>query len=254
MSIKKLLGSDSPFYNMMLRASRCVVDTARIEELKRQVTEQIELFLPCTVFIYDYKSQCYHYISKNIEHLTGYTAEQYMLQGKTLHLSRLHSDDLNLYTGKAVKMMCRKILQRPGKDDYYFWINYRYCHANGRYVTLLQKHRVMHSENGVPLLVVGVLLDITHLKWKKMIFRVASYGPGKRHAGEDTVLHFSSGRKGLLTVREQEVLQLALKGKSEKEIRDKLNIAIGTVKRHKQNIFSKTGARNIREAGEKAGY
>jgi len=87
-----------------------------------------------------------------------------------------------------------------------------------------------------------------------MMFRIAAFRPGNPHPVEDTVLHFGSGNKYLLSAREQEVLQLARKGKTEKQIANNLHIAPGTVKRHKQNIFDKTGARNVREAGEKAGY
>jgi DNA-binding CsgD family transcriptional regulator len=87
-----------------------------------------------------------------------------------------------------------------------------------------------------------------------MLFRIKVLKPGKPKPVEDIVLHFGSGNKSLLTAREQEILQLSLKGKSEQQIADMLHIGIGTVKSHKQNIFRKTDAKNIREAGERAGY
>ena len=253
MSIKNLLGSRSPYYEMMRSASHCRdVDEKFLGQLKKQIKEQVDLFLPCTEFIYDYKNQHYPYISDNIEWLTGFGAQQYTLQGKELHLSRLHPSDLPLYTGKAVKMMRKKILNPKGhaQPGLYFWINYRYQRADGHYIHLLQKHRVICSSvTGVPLLIVGTLLDISHIKFNKIIFRMAS-ALDKKH---DTAYHFKQAQKSILTLREQEVTQLSLKGKNNREIAKLLHIDYGTVKNHKHNIFEKTGAKSINEAARKAG-
>lgn len=48
-----------------------------------------------------------------------------------------------------------------------------------------------------------------------------------------------------LSKREQEVLELIVKGLSNKEIAEKLHISIRTVESHKQNLISKTSTTNI---------
>jgi two-component system response regulator DegU len=47
-----------------------------------------------------------------------------------------------------------------------------------------------------------------------------------------------------ISQREREIVQLLLKGKSNKEIEDALFIAMGTVKNHVYNIYRKIGVKN----------
>jgi DNA-binding CsgD family transcriptional regulator len=58
-----------------------------------------------------------------------------------------------------------------------------------------------------------------------------------------------SGHPGGLTQREVEVLRLIGSGKSNREIAEQLAIAEGSVRRHVNNIYNKTGATNRTEAG-----
>jgi NarL family two-component system response regulator LiaR len=51
-----------------------------------------------------------------------------------------------------------------------------------------------------------------------------------------------------LTEREREVLALLVKGRSNAEIAEQLNISMATIKFHISNIFSKLGAKNRVEA------
>ncbi|MEM7131807.1 MAG: response regulator transcription factor [Chloroflexota bacterium] len=55
-----------------------------------------------------------------------------------------------------------------------------------------------------------------------------------------------------LTERETEILQLISQGDGDKEIAQKLNISVSTVKKHVRNILSKTKARTRAEAAVKA--
>ncbi|MEW6448925.1 MAG: LuxR C-terminal-related transcriptional regulator [Bacillota bacterium] len=50
-----------------------------------------------------------------------------------------------------------------------------------------------------------------------------------------------------LTLREREILQLSLARLSNKEIAEQLYISVGTVKKHRQNIFQKLGVKNVAE-------
>jgi len=62
---------------------------------------------------------------------------------------------------------------------------------------------------------------------------------------------------GLLTVREMEILKLASRGMSNKELSEKLFISLRTVKAHMTNIFNKLGCSNRTDAiikGLKQGY
>ena len=56
----------------------------------------------------------------------------------------------------------------------------------------------------------------------------------------------------LLTEREQEVLRLLAAGRSNQAIADELVVAVGTVKRHLNNIFGKLGVQTRLEAAARA--
>ena len=60
-------------------------------------------------------------------------------------------------------------------------------------------------------------------------------------------LHEAAERYGL-SRREEEILGLIVKGRTNIEIADTLYISLSTVKTHIRSIFEKTGARNRLEA------
>ena len=60
------------------------------------------------------------------------------------------------------------------------------------------------------------------------------------------------GSEGVLSVRELEILLLAARGLSNRQIATSLNLAEGTVKRHLSNTYSKMGVGSRGEAARKA--
>lgn len=61
------------------------------------------------------------------------------------------------------------------------------------------------------------------------------------------VSQFIAGRMALLTERENEVMQLAVAGYTNKEIAQRLGISYRTVEIHRSRIMQKTGAPNVLE-------
>jgi DNA-binding CsgD family transcriptional regulator len=64
---------------------------------------------------------------------------------------------------------------------------------------------------------------------------------------ETVILHkkFQQANPSLLSDREKEILKLAIKGLTSKEIGNKLFISLNTVRNHKQNMMEKTNSPNI---------
>jgi DNA-binding NarL/FixJ family response regulator len=60
------------------------------------------------------------------------------------------------------------------------------------------------------------------------------------------------GARGVLSVREMEVLLLAARGLSNREMADSLRLSEGTVKRHLANMYPKMGVGSRGEAVRKA--
>lgn len=92
----------------------------------------------------------------------------------------------------------------------------------------------------------GLLMGINYLLsivCSNFIFDNISYLINLR-SGEEMDDHFIESLKRL-TPRESEVLLLAMKGLSNREIGDVLSISSRTVEIHRAHIFSKTGCRSI---------
>ena len=62
-------------------------------------------------------------------------------------------------------------------------------------------------------------------------------------SGDNTILSNDSNKE--LSVREVEVLQLIVKGGTNKEIADKLYISLNTVLTHRKNITAKLGIKTV---------
>ena len=69
-----------------------------------------------------------------------------------------------------------------------------------------------------------------------------------RQSGLDEELEAEMKEKFQLTVRENEILLMLLKGKSNREIADMMYVSPETIKTHLQNIYRKLGVKSRMEA------
>ena len=76
---------------------------------------------------------------------------------------------------------------------------------------------------------------------------VEAASPSAGRALEATVAPSTSGLPGLLTARELDVLQLVVRGLSNREAATELVLSPRTIERHLENIYRKTGTRNRTE-------
>lgn len=95
--------------------------------------------------------------------------------------------------------------------------------------------------------IISLLPDVRHVA-PEFVARLLAFAPGfdpkQAIAGQPLV--------ELLSEREVEVLGLIAAGLSNREIAERLFIAVGTVKRHANNIYGKLDVRNRTEAAAKA--
>ena len=87
----------------------------------------------------------------------------------------------------------------------------------------------------------------------ELIEAIETVNSGGRHISEQIAVRLSDRLdKSTLTRREMEVLHWITKGKTNKEIADRLNMAEETVKHHVDNILSKLGVENRTSAATAA--
>jgi two-component system, LuxR family, secretion system response regulator SsrB len=257
MSIQKILGKKSPYVKMLGRAKHAADFDASVPgRLKTEMTGLLtDSFLPCAVYIFDYKNSEYQYMSRSIEHITGLDADMYYFRGKEHHLQCMHPDDRKYYTHDATKAMLQKLrhVKKEEAHRYFLSVSYRYCRADGQYIHLLQQFRIVQcSVTGVPLLAAGILTDISMLKHDGNVRLQISHR--RKMTFTSNQFAFGNAKNSLLSRKQHEVLRLALEGKSLKETGAILNISWKTVKSHRQRILKTLKAKNMYEAGKKAGY
>lgn len=149
-----------------------------------------------------------------------------------------------------IKLPPEKVLKYKVSYDY------RLRKPDGKYIwILMQTVTIQTDETGAVLRVLGVQTNITHLKkddspsglsflgleGEPSFYNVDVAGP---------VLRIS---QSLFTLREQEILQLMLEGKSSAEITSLLSISKHTVNTHRKNILAKSGCKTLVELGARMG-
>jgi len=205
--------------------------------------------LPSAVYILDFATQNYLYISESCKNIVGYNSEDYLKGGRDFFLSQVHPDDLQISSSKVFEKFIdySKSLNIDEIKKCRFSINFRLKRKDGVYIKLLQQYVILEvNKHGYPILTLGVISDISSFKLdNKMIFSISHYDNNK---GFHTISSNNySTEKTNLTSREKEIVKHIVYGHSTSEIADLLTISQHTVKTHRKNIFKKTNCRNIAE-------
>jgi DNA-binding CsgD family transcriptional regulator len=203
-------------------------------------------FVPCTLYLLDYQTQKYLYVSKECKSILGYTAESIIEKGHPWFLSKLHKDDLLAFTKPVFESFVNYTRSLPLSEikNSRFSINYRICRNDGSYIQLFDQHIILEADNsGNPLLVFGVCTDITaHKSDTKVVFSISQFDD---NLGFKTISSESFPETAMiLSKREKEILSLIQQGYTSKLIADHLCISIYTVRAQRRNLLEKTKSSN----------
>lgn len=204
--------------------------------------------MPCAVYILDYATQQYIFVSESDKNITGYSNEEHMKMGQFAFFSEcLHPTDAKLFMTQVFVKFIDTAKQMSGNEikNCRFSLNYRLKRKDGVYIKILQQSVVLETNTeGYPLLSLGLLTDITeHKSDNKMILSVTHFSPKSGFKTVSTNV-FTTEEK-TLTPRENEMLQHITYGHDTKRIAQLLNISKYTVNAHRRNIYQKTNCKNI---------
>lgn len=191
------------------------------------------------------------FVSSNVKEVLGYH-HAFMNNGSMSTFLRLiPAPDLELL--KKVYQYIWEYYQRIPQQDkalYRFDFNYRVQRSDYRLISVLQQTMFLQSSPaGFPLIELSILTDFTTYKSNPLIqLQIFKLQDGTYHKVES--LQYDECLEKL-TEREKEVLSLIAQGLTDKEIADKMNISLHTVKTHRKNILTKTDSRNTAEAVNK---
>jgi DNA-binding CsgD family transcriptional regulator len=210
--------------------------------------------LPSIVYIVDYRTRKYLYMSENIKDIFGYTAEETIAAGQSLIFSRVHPDDIAVFTSKIFGEFVdysRTVTDEDIKKTV-FSLNVRFKRKDDVYIQFLQQYVVLErDEFNNPLMTLGLATDITAYKTdNRMIFSVTKYKP----SGRELKIYSPHALpvSHIISKRETEILKLLLKGCTSKKIAETLHLSYYTVRAHRRRLLEKTNCKNSTELGNYA--
>lgn len=167
----------------------------------------------------------------------------------------LHPEDLPrfvLFERKVTEFFNNLPLSKIMK--YKVSYDYRLRCMDGSYKwILMQTTTIQTDEDGAVIRVLGVQTDITHIKSNNKASGLSFIGlDGEISYYDVPTFRDNNSSELLFTIREKQVLQLVLSGKSSREISDLLFLSKHTVDSHRKKIFSKSGCTSLAELGAKA--
>jgi PAS domain S-box-containing protein len=205
---------------------------------------------PCFVYMLNYKTMKYIYMSNSIKNILGYNAEEVIKTGPDFFFRIIHPDDLNELMNNTFKKMLEFYYSSPidERKKIRCTYDYRVKRSDGKFVRLLQQTLIVETDNnGYPLVDIGIISDITEYKKENKInLSLSKYDQESGFTSPGTEVS-SIIKKDRISERELEILNLLMKGNSSKNIANKLNISVNTVRNHRQNLMGKTKTKNIAE-------
>jgi len=205
--------------------------------------------LPCAVYLLNYQTGKYLFVSDSCQNLLGYSANEMIEKGNSYFIGKLHPTDRKIISGKVFKGFLDyiKTLNSTDIKNSRFSHNYRFKRKDNTYIHLLQQYVVLETnEDNFPLLTLGFVTDVSaHKHDNKVVFSVSHHS--KQNGYTVTTPQSFPQRKIAVTQRENQIIESLIKGLSSKQIADNLNISLHTANAHRRNILAKTNCKNTAE-------
>jgi DNA-binding CsgD family transcriptional regulator len=205
----------------------------------------------CSIYLLDYSTRQYKFLSQNLLALTGYPQACFHEGGVELILTLMKTEDKCIYG----QNMFRKNIAVLKKTDpaqyaqYRFSHTYRIRHRDGKWRTLLQQNIFIKSDPaGNPLMNLGIVTDISlYNEGHKLIHQIEEKDEYGIYKTVSTDYYFPDQEHSRLSERELEILKRVSDGMSSHGIAQKLHLSLHTVNTHRKNMLEKANARNTPE-------
>ncbi|MCE1200115.1 MAG: response regulator transcription factor [Marinilabiliales bacterium] len=236
--------SDQVFDPGLLDYSIVTQHIAFLESIKRVHGSAISIF--------DLSRLHHLYLSSTYQDLLGWDLEQAVLPGNDYIDGRMHPEDMedlqrvgNQFFGLITKF---KREERGSLPHFKLVMDYRTLGKEGKFVRVIEQHKVLEMD---PIGNIWLSMSILDLSPDQDLTSLCRYHLVNTQTGD---LHRfpRMDTAALLSLREQEILQLLAGGLISKQIADKLYISVNTVNTHRQRILEKLSVGNTTEAVQKA--
>lgn len=248
MKVKQVIQEEGKIWKEFFRAWESLRAESLIENYKQTRQHDFSVLEKngMAVFIIDYSTFGYEYVSQNCAEIVGGFSPSFFYESGLKCFEKVIHPDFIPHVVLGAEKMSEIVKQCTPEElsqlraDMIFKI----CTQNGDLQWVRQQsHYIAFSERNTPLLELAVITDCTLLKKdNSAYFRICSANK----------THFINPCRELqsdikLSKRETEVLGLIEKGKSSKQIADVLSISQHTVNNHRKNLMTRFKTKNIFE-------
>ncbi len=205
------------------------------------------------IYMHDYRSNKYIYISPSFCNYLGIDHNLSMNEGFDSISSLIHPDDLfileNILFKKITSFLSTLPEQEQESQNYKFSYNFRLRKKDGNYISMSVVSKILgFNEKGKILIDFGMITPAIYVIQNNNIFLTIS----KACDDDYTTVFQEEYRKEQssslhLTKRELEIIKLLKEGMDSKSIADHLCISLNTTKNHRRNIFEKTNTNKVTE-------
>jgi DNA-binding CsgD family transcriptional regulator len=205
------------------------------------------------IYMHDYRSNKYIYISPSFCNYLGIEHSTTLADGFDSISSLIHPDDLLILENTLFKRITYFLSTLPESEqenqNYRFSYNFRIRKKDGNYVSMSIVSKILgFNSKGKIQVDFGMITPAIHVIQTDNILLAISKANGEddyttvfqeEYKKENSNLH--------LTKRELEIIQLLKAGMDSKSIADHLCISLNTTKNHRRNIFEKTNTNKVTE-------
>lgn len=202
-----------------------------------------------SVYVIDYFTQGFEYVSSNPLFLCGLSSEQVLEMGYAFYLDKVIPEDYKLLLNiNRIGFEFYEKIRPEDRLDYYISYDFHICESIDS-TPILINHKLtpifLNSEGKIwkALCIVSlsnneIAGNITISKSNENLFY--------RYSLES--MAWIKQEKILLDDREKEIITLSTRGLSVEQIAEKIYLSKDTVKYHRKKLFEKLGVKNISEA------
>ncbi|MDR0874021.1 MAG: helix-turn-helix transcriptional regulator [Prevotellaceae bacterium] len=203
-----------------------------------------------SIYVIDYSAKEFLYVSPHPLFLCGYTAQEVQQMGYLFYEKVVSEEDLQMLS--EINKMGWTQFYSAATVDRNYCISYDFFlhHKNGSQTLVSHKLAVLElaKDNNIWLAIcfVGISPNKTS---GNVVF--TQNNTCKYFTYDFTAKKIISHLPPQLTKREKEVLNLSMQGYNEKQISEKMNVSVLTVKKHRRNLQNKLGVSNMANAVSK---
>ena len=201
-----------------------------------------------TVYVVDYQEKLFEYVSDNPLFLCGHSAKTVKKMGFDFYLKYVAKADLDLLLKiNTVWMDFFNCYALKRKNKYAISCDFHLIDQHGSI-------NLVHQET-TPLFLndkgeIGKAISVVSLSQAQNAgnVKISMKGEAIVYAYNVKGGFWEKEGKACLTTREKDIVLLAARGYTMKEISQMLFISLGTVKFHRRNLFEKLGVKTMTEA------